>query len=79
MIAWVMLVFFLFQPHDEAILNHLQDVKVIFSEKDPMVCIFYLFLFACGDLSSADNLYILDPPPDGQNVGPDLDPNHLTL
>lgn len=24
------------QPHDEAVLNHLQDVKVIFSEKDPM-------------------------------------------
>lgn len=24
------------QPHDEAILNHLQDVKVLFSEKDPM-------------------------------------------
>ena len=40
MIAGVMLVFlFFFQPHDEAILNHLQDVKVIFSEKDPMVCI----------------------------------------
>ena len=39
MIACVMLVFVLFQPHDEAILNHLQDVKVIFSEKDPMVCI----------------------------------------
>lgn len=24
------------QPHDEAIFNHLQDIKVIFSEKDPM-------------------------------------------
>ena len=28
------------QPHDEPIFNHLQDVKVIFSEKDPMVSLY---------------------------------------
>lgn len=32
------------QEHDEPILKHLYDVKVIFLEKDPMV-IFYLFNF----------------------------------
>jgi nucleosome assembly protein 1-like 1 len=27
------------QPHDEPILNHLQEIKVEFKEKDPMVCV----------------------------------------
>jgi len=27
------------QPNDEAILNHLQDIKVEFKEKDPMVSV----------------------------------------
>lgn len=36
------------QEHDEPILKHLYDIKVIFLESDPMVINFFFLIYALG-------------------------------
>ena len=54
--------------------------KTGFLAAEPIYFYGFNSFLAKGDLSSTDNLASsLDPYQDRQNVGPDLDPNHLVL